>query len=567
MLPSVDAGDTQVAEALERLRDRLREPLFPLEVADAALARRTCREIADQLDDYLLPRLASPDAPLLVVVGGSTGVGKSTLVNALAGRRVSPAGALRPTTRSPVLICAPDDEEWFADDKLLPSLPRSSDDPAPGEEGVLHVVKCDTVPAGLAVLDAPDFDSVVEPNRKLATQLLGAADLWLFVTTAARYADAVPWEFLLAACDRGVAVAVVVDRSPAEGGTDATAHFAQLLEEHGLGNAPFFAVPEVSLERDDLLPDEAVEPLRGWLAHVAGDDDARRKLVLDTFESTIDSLSERLAPVTAVAERQDAAAAALRAAVRDAYDTARQGVDSALVDGSLVKGDVLTRWRELVGSGVLMRSLTSDSPEAAERVAALATAVVESVRAMLLGYAAQGAEDTVAAWRALPAGRALVDGASDDLYVPSPDVADRAAHIGRDWQQRVRERVHESSTDDGGTTSSYDPTALGLILVLVAATPVGAATGAEAAVARGTTRASRKLLEAIFGGDAVRQHAAAVRRDLQGGLHELLESEAARFTDLLERTGVPHDGADRIREVQFGLHASRRDTDPPADGQ
>src|SRR4051794_15007236 len=110
MLPSVDAADSQVAEALVRLRDRLREPLFPLEVADVELARRSCREIADQLDDYLLPRLASPDAPLLVVVGGSTGAGKSTLVNALAGRRVSPAGALRPTTRSPVLICAADDE-------------------------------------------------------------------------------------------------------------------------------------------------------------------------------------------------------------------------------------------------------------------------------------------------------------------------------------------------------------------------------------------------------------------------------------------------------------------------
>ncbi|MBO0890876.1 MAG: dynamin family protein [Acidothermales bacterium] len=561
----MDEGDSRVAEALEELRDRLREPLFPLEVADAAFARRTCREIADQLDDYLLPRLASPDAPLLVVVGGSTGVGKSTLVNALAGRRVSPAGALRPTTRSPVLICAPDDGAWFADDKLLPSLPRSTEEVGPRDEGVLHVVTCDTLPAGLAVLDAPDFDSVVEPNRRLATQLLGAADLWLFVTTAARYADAVPWGFLIAARDRGVAVAVAVDRCPEASGKDATAHFAQLLEKHGLGGAPFFVVPEVTLEGEDLLPEAAVEPLRGWLTHVAGDEDARRSLVLDTFKRTIDSLTERLAPVTEVAERQDAAAAALRAAAADAYATARQGVDSALVDGSLVKGDVLNRWREFVDTGELMQSLTASSPEAAERVDALSTAVVESVRAVLLVHASQGAEDTVAAWRAVPAGRALLDGADEKPYVPSPDLADRAAHTARDWQQRVRERVHESSTDDGGTTASYDAKALGLILMLVAATPVGAATGAMAAVARSTTRASRRLLEAIFGGDAVRQHAAAVRRDLQGDLHELLESEAARFTGLLEHAGVPRDAADRLREVQFGLHASRRVTDPPAD--
>ena len=41
-----------------------------------------------QLDDYVLPRLATIDAPLLAVVGGSTGAGKSTLVNSLVGRGV-----------------------------------------------------------------------------------------------------------------------------------------------------------------------------------------------------------------------------------------------------------------------------------------------------------------------------------------------------------------------------------------------------------------------------------------------------------------------------------------------
>ena len=42
-------------------------------------------------------------------------------------------------------------------------------------------------------MDAPDVDSVVEDNRDLAATLLAGADLWIFVTTAARYADAVPW--------------------------------------------------------------------------------------------------------------------------------------------------------------------------------------------------------------------------------------------------------------------------------------------------------------------------------------------------------------------------------------
>ena len=64
--------------------------------------------------------------------------------------------------------------------------------------------------SGLALLDAPDVDSVEEGNRILAAQLLGAADVWLFVTTAARYADAVPWELLADAAQRGTHLALVL---------------------------------------------------------------------------------------------------------------------------------------------------------------------------------------------------------------------------------------------------------------------------------------------------------------------------------------------------------------------
>ena len=73
------------------------------------------------------------------------------------------------------------------------------------------------LPAGLALLDSPDIDSVAAENRALAAQLLAAADFWLFVTTAARYADAVPWELLHAARDRGTALAVVLNRVPTDG--------------------------------------------------------------------------------------------------------------------------------------------------------------------------------------------------------------------------------------------------------------------------------------------------------------------------------------------------------------
>ena len=112
----------------------------------------------------------------------------------------------------------------------------------------------DSIPPGLALLDAPDIDSVVVENRQLAAQLLAAADLWLFVTSAARYADAVPWDFLRAAADRSAAVAVVLDRVPPRAMAEVPPHLGQLMSERGLGDSPLFAVPETTVDAEGLLP-------------------------------------------------------------------------------------------------------------------------------------------------------------------------------------------------------------------------------------------------------------------------------------------------------------------------
>src|SRR5688572_32650883 len=117
-------------EALTRLRDDLGAVRLSLELAGAPAARRARDDAVSQVDDYLLPRLRQMDAPLLLVVGGSTGAGKSTLVNSLVGAPVSPSGVLRPTTRAPVLACHPSDVRWFEGDRVLPGLTRTVGAPA-----------------------------------------------------------------------------------------------------------------------------------------------------------------------------------------------------------------------------------------------------------------------------------------------------------------------------------------------------------------------------------------------------------------------------------------------------
>ncbi|HWV77008.1 MAG TPA: GTPase, partial [Isoptericola sp.] len=167
-----------VARDLRRDVAAVELPL-PIDGAEEATASRD--RLLAQLDEHLLPRLKELSSPAVVVVAGSTGAGKSTLYNSLLGETVSEAGVLRPTTREPVLAHHPADADVMATGPVT-ELSR--------------VVQHEGVPRGTALLDAPDLDSFVQQNRSTAQQLLEAADLWLFVTTAARYGDALPWQAL-----------------------------------------------------------------------------------------------------------------------------------------------------------------------------------------------------------------------------------------------------------------------------------------------------------------------------------------------------------------------------------
>ncbi|WP_438870725.1 ABC transporter [Paractinoplanes ovalisporus] len=557
---------TRLAEALSALRAAIGGTAYPLVMPSAEEAQRIGTALVTQLDDYLLPRLARLDAPLLVVVGGSTGAGKSTLVNSLVRAPVSTAGVLRPTTRSPVLVSNPADLPWFQQGQLLPGLTRTRE--PSNDAGALQLVSAPALGAGLAFLDAPDIDSVVDRNRKLAAQLLAAADLWLFVTTAARYADAVPWELLTTARLRGTVIALVLDRVPGEAAAEIATHLQDMLSVRDLGAAPLFVLPETRLDGQGLISEEVIGPLHDWFGQLAADSTARAAVVRQTLDGALMSLTPAVAGLADAADEQARAAAALGDRVTAAYRTGRQTMADGLRDGRLLRGEVLARWQEFVGTGEFLKTLENKVGQMRDRFVAALTgrpapgrnlqvALESQLVTLLRGIAADAAEQAYTAWQAHPAGAALLD---PGLQRPATDLPERANRLVRDWQQWVLGLVRAEGAEKRVVArgAAYAVNGAGLaVMIAVFTSTAFIPTGLEVAAGAGSAVAAQKVLEAIFGDQAIRTLATQAREELLLRAGKLLDEEAARFTDRLASAGIDAEPGARLRQAAADVETAR----------
>lgn len=563
------ANKARLLEAVTGVRAAVEAATLPLELPGVAQARLERSRLLDQLDDYVLPRLAALDAPVLAVVGGSTGSGKSTLVNSVVGREVTLPGVLRPTTRSPVLVHHPDDAHWFTGQRVLPGLARVTGQSA-GDDGLgaVRLVATDAVPAGLAMVDAPDIDSVVAANRDLAAQLLAAADLWVFVTTAARYADAVPWELLRQASERGTAVAVVLDRVPAEAVDEIRTHLGSMLGEQGLAAAPLFTVVESPLERG-LLPADQVRPLQQWLSGLAGDAAARAAVVRQTLDGALASLDSRVSALAEASTQQATAAVELVDTADTAYDEALKQVKEGMVDGTLLRGEVLARWQEFVGTGEFFRQVESTVSRLRDRFTSfvrgepakaenLGDALQTGAEALIANRAELAASSTTRQWRSLPGGDQLLV-AEPTLTRSSAGIDERIARLVRDWQGDILEMVRDEGKDRRTTARimAYGVNGLGVVLMLVTFASTAGITGAEVGIAGGTAVVGQKLLEAVFGDQAVRELSRKARERLLERVSELYAVELARFDGAVTTLGVDPQQARGLTAARAAVRSAR----------
>jgi energy-coupling factor transporter ATP-binding protein EcfA2 len=557
-------GNAAAATDLRSLTDALVVLPFVLSGPQGD-ALRTERDRIVRLLEGVASRTSTPDAPLLVVVGGGSGAGKSTLVNTLAGREVARTGVLRPTTHVPTLVCHPDDRAWFEEPRVLPGRTRIVIDDRPVSDeahtgaDALRLATSDRLPTGIALLDTPDIDSVEHRNQHVADEALDAADAWVWLATARTYADEVGMAYLRRASARHALRAVVVTQIRPEDRDEVLEDVDRLLAAHGVTPDRRTDIPMVAVA-DGRLPDGHASTIAAWLGQLAPVD-RRREVRADALVGLRAAIPAELIPLQRAAQAEADAADRLGAAVEQHLASIGYQLERELEGGLPLRAEVLERWRSIVGGGErLLRLQTTASQlgdvvrsrlgrsrttpevtqeevagEVARTVTRLLDRTARAVRLELETHPAgrnvlaaepglrdhvpdraAAVRDTVLAWQAATAG--LVE------------------EVGRPRQQRARRQT---------TTIN----ALATTAILVLFTLSGGLTGGEVGIAAAAAATSQWLLLRVLGEHNVTRLLDEMRADLTARVAELARAEQVPTLAAIAGCRPPAASLHRLAEV------------------
>lgn len=273
---------------------RLREALTP-ENAGFLVASERLISARGTLDRAERAIEEMNEKRLVIGLLGGTGVGKSSLTNALAEREISRAGDRRPTTDRAVCYRHQDFSvpDWLEEDDLAPS-PDGHDLPAL---------------RGVILIDLPDIDSRARRHRDRVHRILPRLDLLLVVASVDKYADralydeinALPqapknWVFLLNAIDK---------LAPSDR-TAVAEDFAQKLHKYaGVSDPTVLTLSaKEALAGGDRRASSGIDAVHNLLESL-GEDAKRRAVLLANAEGYLKQLStdvERTFPADELAE-------------------------------------------------------------------------------------------------------------------------------------------------------------------------------------------------------------------------------------------------------------------------
>jgi energy-coupling factor transporter ATP-binding protein EcfA2 len=575
-----ESDTTPLVTALSDLRQVIVACSFALS-AEQKPERWRDRDRLRREIEALIARIRAMGSPLLVVVGGVTGSGKSTIVNTIVGHAVSRTGVIRPTTSNPVLIVHPVDAHWFTDDRILSDFVRVELEgavtrlEASDTAARLQLVRDEDIPLGLALVDAPDIDSVSARNRAIADVLLDTADVWLWCTSAAKYADEESMRYLARAAERRTALAVALTRVEPEYVEELTSDFETKLVDHAALEPELFIVPTAHVI-DERLPRPAIGSVERWLRELSGPL-VRRSRRRQTIEGALDVMTSDVDRLIAWVQNETEVLQVLNEVISRTTAQTRHEFSRALDDGRAMRDEVLLRWNRFAGASgmialveragerastwarTLMGSVTGDRAEEEERVREAVANDVTNLATQLLELASGR---IVHDWGTVPAGRELLE-AHPELAEAPPDLEARAEKTINEWQATVVRLVETKGAQRRlrarWLSVAINATATGAIIATLAQT--GGLTGAEAGIATAAGAANQALLTRVLGSANLRWLVTNAREDLERRFTDLVAVHRRRFTLVLAAAAPSpklveqlHERANAVQKVRSCLN-------------
>jgi len=532
---------------------------------EATGAKERARQLRDHVRAYVLPRVQALESPLLVVLLGPTGAGKSTLMNTFARASVSRTGVLRPTTREAVLLATDADAATLRKGALAGIGP-----------GQLVRGPATTASAGLAIVDAPDLDSVERANRVIADALVEAADLGIFVTSATRYADKVPFDVVQRIAARGLPLLIVVNRMPPDESEQRVIleDLGRVLKDTALRGIDDARVQMVGVAEGRLDPSgerldpEAAAPVVRRVDELARDRERRLALARRALEGAVAGLGPLLGSVADDVERAAAEGEALRAITAKSYDAELAALLEELRGGTFLRSEVLRHWESYVKADQITRffsrglgrirgtivAVFRGMPEAP--VGVVEKEVTSDVIAVAVARATEAGRRVASEWASREGPAALL-ARDPSLWSASPDLAARI-------QPRLRDWIASIATDVQARGAGKRDLAFGVSLgvnALTVAAMVGVfahtagVTGTELGIVAATGFLNQKLMQAIFGEAAMREMIANARERLESLLRDEFSTERARYDRLTADPIELHALADELRAAMAPLAA------------
>ncbi|WP_307190211.1 hypothetical protein [Actinomyces denticolens] len=291
----------------------------------------------------------------------------------------------------------------------------------------------------------------------------------------------------------------------------------------------------------------AHRPLRDWLTTLAADAEARRDVARRTLAGALGSVLAQIELLAGELDAQTQERHELAEAAITAHAEAAQRINAACADGSMLRGEVLARWQEYVGASGMLKGLESQVGRLRDRLSAalrgrpgparrVEDAIESSLATLIVAEAQRASIATERAWQRAGTAAPALDTVRE-LLPGQEALTDRATVLVHEWQGELLSLVRAEGADKRLTARliSLGVNGVGVALMIVVFAHTGGLTGGEVGIAGGTALVAQRLLEAVFGDQAMRAMAERARTDLAARVRALLDERASLLASALRR--------------------------------